>query len=81
MITHTHRHTHDDLVSHLTGVFPTKVRASTDHVIGDPEVVVVPAVGEDVHVHRPQHRRQAVAVEPGHAPAADCAPGTVGHRG
>lgn len=68
------------LASHLTGVLSSQKRASTDHVICDPEVVVVPAVGEDVHVHRPQHGRQAVAVEPGHPPAADRAPREPGQR-
>lgn len=66
--------------SHLTGVLSSQNRASTDHVICDPEVVVVPAVGEDVHIHRPQHGRQAVAVEPGHPPAADRAPCELGQR-
>lgn len=60
-------------VPHLTGVFPTQERASTDHVLCDPEVVIVPAVGKDVHIHRPQYRGQSVAVEPSHTPATDCA--------
>lgn len=68
---HARRH---HLASHLTGILSSQKRAGTYHVICDPEVVVVPAVREDVHVHRPQHRRQAVAVEPGHPPAADRAP-------
>lgn len=41
---------------HLTGVFPTKEGASADHVLCDPEIVIVPAVVEDVHVHGPQFR-------------------------
>ena len=67
-------------MTHLTGIFATAVGASTDHVVCDHEVVVEPAVGEDVHIHRPQYRGQAVSVEPGHAPAADCAPGIVSQR-
>lgn len=61
-------------VSHLAGVFPPEERAGTDHVLCDPEVVVVPALGKDDHIHRPQYRWQAVAVEPRHTPATDRAP-------
>lgn len=57
---------------HLTGVFPTKEGASADHVLCDPEIVIVPAVVEDVHVHGPQFRWQSVTGEPSHTPAADC---------
>lgn len=58
---------------HLTGVFPTQEWASADHVLRDPEVVVVPAILKDVHIHGPQYRWQAVAGKPSHPPAADCA--------
>lgn len=56
---------------HLTGVFPTEEGASADHVLCDPEIVIVPAVVEDVHVHGPQFRWQSVTGEPSHTPAAD----------
>ena len=49
------KHNHGS-VPHLTGVFPTIARSSADHVVCDPEVVVVLAVGKDVHIHRPQFR-------------------------
>lgn len=82
IITVQDQHSHD-FVPHLTRVFPAVARASTDHVICDPEVVgvvvgVVPAVPKDLHIHSPQYRWQFVSVEPGHTPAADSAPGTVG---
>lgn len=61
------------LQTHLAGIFATILGASADHVLCDPEVVEVPAVGEDVHIHSSQYGRELIVVEGDHAPAADCA--------
>ena len=61
--------------THLARVFATEARSRADHVVGDPEPVVVLAIADVLHVHDPQHGRQELVVHPRQPPAADRAHG------
>lgn len=60
----------------MARIFATKARSGTYHVLIDPEGVVVLAVGDVVHIHSTEHRRQVEAVDACDAPAAHCAGGS-----
>lgn len=64
-------------MAHLTGVSPPRERSSTDHVVCDPEVVVILTVVKDVYIDRLEYGGQLVAVQPSHTPATDGALGKV----
>lgn len=68
-------------MSHLTRIFISSRRTSTDVVVCDPKVVETPAVTVVTHIYGHQFRGKSVAIHPRHTPATDGAWSKVWQRG